>query len=327
VLATLGALLVLNVIALVVAGVFFLDFVHEHGPIKSEVPRQSVVAEDEAQDLARRFAPILKLDSQELFVPIRQAAYVGETQLKEEEGRFTKVVDPSPIFDKLPATRGSCLLSRGCQYFLDIRGVEPDPPKHTQRAYAELENHVIRSGEKPTIYAHVTRYDDSGDYAIQYWFLYLFNYRLNEHESDWEQITVRLDEDKEPVDVLYSAHSGGNASSWSKLEKDGNHPIVYPARGSHANYFRPGRHRVQIVCKRVIGSISSCLRGRKIVLDLADGNGKTLGPGDYDLAQLTGPIFVGSYGSGNYVIITRKPDVLADPRARSAWADPLRALR
>ncbi len=104
-------------------------------------------------------------------------------------------------------------------------------------------------------------------------------------------------------------------------------PIVYPAGGSHANYFRPGRHRVQIVCKRVIGSISSCLRGRKIVVDLADGNGKTLGPGDYDLAQLTGPIFVGSYGSGNYVIITRKPDVLADPRARSAWADPLRALR
>jgi hypothetical protein len=45
------------------------------------------------------------------------------------------------------------------------------------------------------------------------------------------------------------------------------------------------------------------------------------------MSDLTGPVFVGSYGSGNYVILSRKPDVLADPRARSAWADPLSAFR
>jgi hypothetical protein len=327
VLATLGALLVLNVIGLVIAGVFFVDFVHEHGPGRYEIPRQSVVPEAEAKALAQRFAPILRLDSRERFVPIRQAAYVGETQLKEEEGRFAKVLEAAPVLDELPAVQGSCLLSRGCHYFLDVRGVEPDPPKHSERAYADLENHLLRTGEQPTIYAHVTHYDDSGHYAVQYWFLYLFNYRLNEHESDWEQITVRLDEDKEPIDALYSAHSGGNVSEWSKIEKDGAHPVIYPALGSHANYFVRGKHRVQLVCKRVIGSIASCLRGRKILVDLANGAGKTLGPGDYAVSELSGPVFVGSYGSGNYVILTRQPDILADPRARSAWADPLRQLR
>jgi hypothetical protein len=324
---TLAAVALLGVLGFIIAGVFFVDFVHEHGPAASEIPRQSTVDEGEARELAQRFAPIMRLDSRELFVPIRQAAYVGDTQLKEEEGRFAKLVDALPGVDKLPAVEGTCLRSRGCFLYLDVRGVEPDPPKHSERAYAALEKHLIRSGEKPTIHAHVTRYDDSGEYAVQYWFLYLFNYRLNEHESDWEQITIRLDEDRHPVDAFYSAHSGGDVRAWSAIEKNGGHPVVYPALGSHANYFARGRHRVRIVCKRVIGSIKSCLRGRKIVVDLADGAGTTLGPDDYTVADFAGPVFIGSYGSGNYVVLTRKPDILADPRARPAWADPLQPFR
>jgi len=327
VLATLAVLLILNVVGIAIAGAFFVDFVHQHGPVAGDVPRQSALAPDEAHALEERFAPILHLDSRELFVPIRREAYVADTQLKEEEGRFVKVDETDPTLEKLPAVEGTCLISRGCHYFLDIRGVEPDPPKPSQKAYGALERHLLRKGEQPTIYAHVTHYDDSGDYAVQYWFLYLFNYRLNEHESDWEQITVHLDEDKNPVEALYSAHAGGNARAWSKLRHDGDHPVVYPALGSHANYFAPGNYRVEITCKRVIGSVTSCLRGRKIVVDLANGRGTTLAPGKYDLTEMTGPIFVGSYGSGNYVILTRKPDILADPRARSAWADPLGPLR
>jgi hypothetical protein len=77
----------------------------------------------------------------------------------------------------------------------------------------------------------------------------------------------------------------------------------------------------------LIAGIRACLKGQRVVFDLADGEGKRLGPGDYTLAELAGPVFVGSYGSGNYVILSRKPDILAEPRARSAWADPLSAFR
>ena len=63
------------------------------------------------------------------------------------------------------------------------------------------------------------------------------------------------------------------------------------------------------------------------MVDVANGRGKQLVPANYVLSQLTGPVYVGSYGSGNYVVLTRKPDILADPRARGAWADPLAPLR
>jgi hypothetical protein len=326
-LATLGALVVVNAVALVVAAAFFVDFVHKHGALAGDVPRQSALAPAEARGLAERFAPVLRLDSGELFTPISNEAYVGQTQLKEEEGKFTKLLDAAPTIGGLPNVRGVCLVIRGCQFFLDVRGVEPDPPRHSERLYSELQAHLTRTGARPTVYYHVTRYDDQDQYAVQYWFLYLFNYRLNEHESDWEQITVRLDANRKPIDVFYSAHAGGHVKPWSGVENAGEHPIVYPARGSHANYFHAGEHRVEIVCKRVIGSIRACLRGRKLIVDLANGDRKPLTPDRYALAELSGPVFVGSYGSGNYVVLTRKPDVLADPRARSAWADPLGPLR
>jgi len=326
VLATLAAVVLIVVVGAAVLAFLYVDYVREHAPLASETPLQSAPAADERAELARRFAPVLRYHSQELFVPIPRAAYVSRTQLKEQEGRFVRVLRQTLVPDDLPARQGTCLRSRGCLFFLDVRGVEPDPPKDSQRAYDVIENELLRTSS-PTVYSHVTHYDDSGEYAVQYWFLYFFNYRLNEHESDWEQITVRLDADRNPVDVFYSSHEGGHHRNWERVERDGEHPVVYPALGSHANYFGTGRHPVQVGCRRVIGSIRRCLRGRRVLVDLADGRGRALGADDYELSELTGPVFAGSYGTGNYVVLTRRPSVLSDPRTRTLWRDPLRPLR
>lgn len=327
VVATVAAIALVVAIGLGVVAFLFVDFVRERPPLPSDDPAQSSPPDEERVELARRFAPILRYDSRELFVPIPVSAYVRRAQLKEQEGRFLRLVRSSLMPDDLPAAEGSCLRSRGCLFFLDIRGVEPDPPKHSERAYDRIENQLFREGARPTVYAHVTRYDDTGDYAVQYWFLYFFNFRLNEHESDWEQITVRLDADKNPVDVFYSAHEGGHRRDWGEVERDGDRPIVYPALGSHANYFGRGRHRVRVGCRRVIGSIQRCLRGRKLLVDLADGRGRPLTPSEYELTEFAGPVFIGSYGTGNYVVLHRRPSALSDPRTRALWADPLRPLR
>jgi hypothetical protein len=327
VLATLGAIFVLAAIGATVATALFVDFVREHGPASQEIPPQSEVPAEEALDLGQRFSPILKLHSTEPFVPISRAAYVSRTSLKEQEGKFEKLVKDKLGIDNLPDVEGSCLPIRGCLFFLDVRGAEPDPPKRVEPSYLDIQRQLIREGARPTVYFHVTKYDDTGDYAVQYWFLYIFNFRLNEHESDWEQITVRLDSDKNPTEVLYSAHEGGNDRPWDQIQKEGEHPVVYPALGSHANYFTPGRHPVQVGCKRVIGSIRQCFRGRKILVDIADGKGRRLDADTYDLTQFSGPVFVGNYGTGNYVVLTRRPAGFRDPRLRLAWADPLRDLR
>jgi hypothetical protein len=327
VLTTLGAVLFLVLVAAVVAAALFIDYSREHGPGSTEIPPQSQPSAEESLELAQRFAPILRLHSSEPFIPIPHAAYVSRTLLKEQEGRFERLVKGRLTVDDLPDVAGTCLRIRACTFFLDVRGAEPDPPKRVEQAYVTIQKQLVREGAVPTVYFHVTHYGDTGEYAVQYWFLYLFNFRLNEHESDWEQITVRLDSDKNPIQVLYSAHEGGNDRRWEQIEKEGEHPIVYPALGSHANYFKTGRHPVQVGCRRVIGSIQRCLRGRRLLVDIADGGGTRLAPDGYALSQLSGPVFVGSYGTGNYVVLTKRPATLSDPRLRLAWTDPLRALR
>ena len=326
VLATLAVVAVVVAAGAATLGALYLDYTVEHRALVRGVPTQSEPPAEERLDLAQRFAPILRYHSKELFVPISIAGYVSRTELRETEGKFTRTLRERLAAADLPILEGTCLRVRGCLVFLDIRGAEPDPPKHSQAAYDRIENQLFREGVQPTVYAHVTRYDDTGDYAIQYWFLYFFNFRLNEHESDWEQVTIRLDSDKNPVDVFYSAHEGGHARAWDKVQKEGEHPIVFPALGSHANYFTAGRHPVSVVCKRVIGSLKRCIRGRELLVDVADGAGRELRVGGegYELVEFSEPVFIGSYGTGNYVILTRQPSVLGDPRTRTVWRDPLR---
>ncbi len=59
------------------------------------------------------------------------------------------------------------------------------------------------------------------------------------HEGDWERITVYLDEhDPEgalPASVAFYRHSTNTFRPWSKVEKEGTHPVAYCAIGSHAS--------------------------------------------------------------------------------------------
>lgn len=66
------------------------------------------------------------------------------------------------------------------------------------------------------------------------------------HEGDWEHVTVRVTLDQHIVAVYYAAHAGEGQwhreavpvgdNSKSGYQLDGDHPIVYSARHSHASY-------------------------------------------------------------------------------------------
>lgn len=95
-----------------------------------------------------------------------------------------------------------------------------------------------------TTYGHAYRAADGG-VLLQYWFFYPFNkfHGVGDHEADWEHVTVRLGPDGRPRGAWYSRHdwnAPGKWFGWSALEREGTHPVVLSARGSHASYARPG---------------------------------------------------------------------------------------
>ncbi|KAJ9605389.1 hypothetical protein H2200_010046 [Cladophialophora chaetospira] len=64
------------------------------------------------------------------------------------------------------------------------------------------------------------------------------------HLGDWEHNTIRFVDGK-PVGIYFSHHSGGESCIWEDeacLSKNGNRPVVFSARGSHANYPSEGSH-------------------------------------------------------------------------------------
>ena len=98
-----------------------------------------------------------------------------------------------------------------------------------------------------TAYAHVVSEPGKpGKLALQYWLYYVFNDWNNKHESDWEMVQVMFDAssvsqalERRPAEIGFSQHDGAERANWdaAKLSKRGTHPIVYPGRGSHADYF------------------------------------------------------------------------------------------
>ena len=94
-----------------------------------------------------------------------------------------------------------------------------------------------------TVYGHAYRAPDGG-VLLQYWFFYAYNVFLGfgDHEADWEHLTVRIDPRGRPLGAWYARHDSnapGVWTPWESLRRDGAHPVVLSARGSHASYARP----------------------------------------------------------------------------------------
>lgn len=117
---------------------------------------------------------------------------------------------------------------------------------------------INKLNDKNVYYGRVIR--DNGWICLQYWYFYHYDdWRtsfegVNDHEADWEMITVYLYEDRKiikPRWVVFSCHDfiGDNLRRrWDdtlELEKIGNHPVAYVGAGSHASYYRPGEYLIE----------------------------------------------------------------------------------
>jgi hypothetical protein len=113
--------------------------------------------------------------------------------------------------------------------------------------------------EKYTYYGRVVR--QNGWIVLQYWFFFCYNswrsgfHGVNDHESDWEMITLYLYEEKETLYPEWAAyashdfHGDDLRRRWddsSQLDLFNGHPVVYAGAGSHASYFRPGEYQAEV---------------------------------------------------------------------------------
>ncbi len=126
-------------------------------------------------------------------------------------------------------------------------------------AAAELDYFHMRARQDQFVYyGRVVREKDWT--VLQYWYFYCFNsWRsgfggVNDHESDWEMVSIYLyegDGQLIPEWVAYASHDfhGDDLRRrWddsSELDFVDGHPVVYSGAGSHASYFRPGEYQAE----------------------------------------------------------------------------------
>ncbi len=131
-------------------------------------------------------------------------------------------------------------------FFLDFPGSALRPGCLYEQDFDKYTD-TTTGDRQPVVYANiVTQPDEPDKLAVQYWFYWYYNDWNNKHESDWEGIQLLFDVGTveealatEPVSAGYAQHEGGERAAWdsSKLERDGDHPVVYSSAGSHASYF------------------------------------------------------------------------------------------
>ncbi len=195
------------------------------------------------QELAERYAPVIKLKEQaepcdstgEQYAPASADIVLDNPQIL-----LRQVGDGNPVVKVGPSAAD--LHDHGEGFYLDFPGDALSPGCIFERDFQRFNR------DRPAVvYAHVVGQEDAPDQlALQYWFFYYYNKYNNLHEGDWEGIQLLFDVgtvaealEVEPTSVGYSQHFGGEVADWnaSKLERQDSHPVVYPAVGSHASYF------------------------------------------------------------------------------------------
>ncbi len=157
-------------------------------------------------------------------------------------------------------------------------------------------------------YGRVVR--DGGYTVLQYWYFYVFNdwrsrvFGVNDHEADWEQITIYLvdrDGDLVPAWIASSAHDevGDDLRRrWDDpdLTLVGEHPVIHPGLGSHSGAYLAGEYltaydgpafaRLLRWSRRVSRTLLPWTRGQHHVglsipyVDYSRGDGIGIGPGE-----------------------------------------------
>ena len=210
------------------------------------VPAGAQAKPSSTEKLIKAYSPIQMLRSQEngicdegeeQFQPMAVDVVLDNrrVQLKHYMDGAMKTVMEAPGAADIAGLDGT--------YYLNL----PGDPLNPECTYATDFDKLRRAGKTPPItYAHIARETGHSGFVIQYWFFYYFNQFNDLHEGDWEGMQIAFEPDtaaqamkQGPSRIAVFQHGGGEAVDWDddEVEKEGTHPVVYPAAGSHATFF------------------------------------------------------------------------------------------
>ena len=201
-----------------------------------------------AQRLANEYAPITMVrveedppceTTEEQYQPTSVETVLGNPTVTLDRavhgGNRTRVVRRAPTAKDIAGL--------GSDYYLHLKGSPLGDTCVYARSFAALK----RAGKAPVVtYAHIARERGYSGFALQFFFFWYFNQFNDLHESDWEGMQLTFDADsprealgEEPEQMILFQHAGGERADWDdeKVHKDGRHPVVHPAAGSHATFY------------------------------------------------------------------------------------------
>jgi hypothetical protein len=200
-----------------------------------------------AQRLIKAYSPRLEIREQQDPPCDTTAEQYESTTVDTVLGNPAVVLaNEGPDGDEIPVKKGPTaadIAELGQDHYINI----PGDPLGDTCVYARDFLKLKREGQAPpTTYAHIAHEKGREGLAVQYWFFWYFNQFNDLHEGDWEGMQVVFDSsdpaealEEGPSEIGLFQHGGGEKSSWDsgKVEKEGTHPVVYPAAGSHATFY------------------------------------------------------------------------------------------
>jgi hypothetical protein len=195
-------------------------------------------------DYVTKYAPVVHLYGEERYLPYHIDKYVRHFAVVTEDGSTV-----SPNITSLAHLGDiSSGIDSSTMYMKALTDFSVDPEWITGKHSIP----DITTGEIDA--PAVVIVTEKPDYVDAFWF-YFYSFNLGpfvmgggpygNHIGDWEHSLVRFDKQGNPLLVWMSAHGGGAAYTFDAMEKlstDSNRPVIFAARGTHANYATVGQH-------------------------------------------------------------------------------------
>ncbi|KAK9237793.1 hypothetical protein V1525DRAFT_402942 [Lipomyces kononenkoae] len=194
-------------------------------------------------DYVIRYAPTVHLYSEEVYLPCDLREFTANMYPVLDGKNITQHThSPMTIYDvgRLPRDEDVFLTSTS-DFDVDpdwITGIGNQPD--------------IETGRNPAP-AILIVFDKGNGWVDSFWFyFYAFNLGpfvmgggpYGNHIGDWEHSVLRFYKGQ-PHSLWMSAHGGGSGFTFQALEKletDPDRPVIFSARGTHANYGSAGQH-------------------------------------------------------------------------------------